>query len=234
MPPNPPDPPFAASPSPPPSTQARHAAPTRRPIDVKRGAATRHGKPTLVKKTAIDRFNDSRQDESRRLNLKRKMEHDEKMASIRLKRHKYDLRYGSIPHTPGSSTPLLVTRTAQAAATTKEDKQIEILRLQIRLAELTQVNTAHPSSYASSSRSRSSSSQAPLIHDSLENCAGPSGSGLSYCDDPSGRRSHNRFSMTAELEDTGYYHVDGEASSSTVGADMTSSVWPETYNFAAS
>ena len=209
-----------------------------------------------MKKTAIDWFNDSRQDESRRLNSKRKMEHDEKMASIRLKRHKYNLRYGSTPQTPGFSTPVLATQTAQAA-TTKEDKQIEILRLQIRLAELTQINTAHPSSYSSSSRSHSLSSQIPLNQDSLDvstpssgsglaalaYCADPSasasGSGLSrlsYCD-PSGRcshnRSHNRFtSMTAELEDTDHYHVDGEASSSTVGADMTSG-WPETYNFAA-
>jgi hypothetical protein len=146
---------FATSPSPPPSTQTRrHAAPTH-PI-IKRGApvATRHGKPSLTKKTAVDRFNESRQEESRRLNLKRKMEHDEKMASIRLKRHKYDLRYGSTPemHT-SSSTPALV------AATTKEDKQIEILRLQIRLAELTRDNShasSHTSSHASTSRTLTS------------------------------------------------------------------------------
>ena len=53
-----------------------------------RGMAARHGK---MKKTAVDRFNDSRQEETRCLNLKWKMEHDEKMASIRLKKHKYDL-----------------------------------------------------------------------------------------------------------------------------------------------
>jgi hypothetical protein len=100
-----------------------------------------------VKKTAVDRFNYNREEESRRLNLKRKMEHDEKMASIRLKRHKYDLQYGSTgtPQTPGTSTSGPAT-----AAATKEDKQIEILHLQIRLAELTRDNSAH----ASSSRRR--------------------------------------------------------------------------------
>ena len=99
-------------------------------------AATRHGKPTLVKKTAVDRFNDSRQDETRRLDLKRKMEHEEKMASIHLKKHKYDLRYGS-PQIPGSPV---------VAAQSKEDKQIEILRLQIRLAELNRDNSIRASS----------------------------------------------------------------------------------------
>ena len=90
-----------------------------------------------MKKTAVDWFNDSHQEESHHLNLKQKMEHDEKMASIRLKRHKYDLQYGSTPQPEalmGSSTPVSIT----AATISKEDKQIEILRLQIRLAELNQ------------------------------------------------------------------------------------------------
>ena len=90
----------------PPSTQPRH--PTQ-----KRGVATWHGKPTLVKKTAVDRFNDSHQEESHCLSLKWKMEHDEKMASFRLKRHKYDLWYGSTPQTPDSSTPLFATAVHQ-------------------------------------------------------------------------------------------------------------------------
>ena len=88
---------------------------------MKRGMASRQGNPTLlvVKKTAVDRFNYSCQDENRHLNLKRKMEHEEKMASIRLKRRKYELRYESMPvnHTPDTSTPALAT------TATKEDKQ---------------------------------------------------------------------------------------------------------------
>ena len=105
--------------------------------------AARHGK---MKKTAVDCFNDSHQEETRRLNLKRKMEHDdEKMASIRLKKHKYDLRYGSTPHTSGSPTPAVAAETQ-----TKEDKQIEILRLQIRLAELNR-DSAAASAHASAS-----------------------------------------------------------------------------------
>jgi hypothetical protein len=202
---------FATSPSPPPSTQARHAAPTH-PIG-KRGVVTRrHGKPILVKKTAVDRFNDSRQEESHRLNLKRKMEHDEKMASIHLKKYKYGLRYGSTPQTPGSSTPVLATA---AATMSREDKHIEILRLQIRLAELTRDNSAHASS------SRNLSSQMP--HNSLEDVSTPSSgmSSLSY---------HNGFvDNFVTSEDPGRYHVSDEASS--IGADVTS--WPETYNFSA-
>ena len=215
------------SPSPPPSTQARHAAPTH-PIG-KRGVATRHGRPTLLKKTAVDRFNDSRQEESRRLNLKRKMEHDEKMASIRLKRHKYDLRYGSTPQTPGSSTPALATATATAAAT-KEDKQIEILRLQIRLAELTRDNSAHASSFHASSSQMPHASSSRMPHNSLqvEEVSTPS-SGMSSLSYLSGTSNHNGF-MTSD--DPGHYHVpvglpDGEASCA--GADMAG--WPETYNF---
>jgi hypothetical protein len=226
------------SPSPPPSTQARHAAPTH-PI-IKKATRPASGKP-MAKKTAMDRFNDSRQDESRRLNLKRKMEHDEKMASIHLKRHKYDLRYGpnGTPQTLGSSTPVLATRTAAATA---EDKQIEILRLQIRLAELTRDNTAsaHPSSrpsYASSSRlpqassSRALSSHMPL--NCLDELSTPStGSGmssLSYRDANLSGHGYNHF-MTAS-EDPGRYHHVPNCEASSVGTDMTS--WPETYNFEA-
>jgi hypothetical protein len=95
-----------------------------------------HGKQITAKKTVVDRFNDSRQEETRRLDLKRKMEHDEKMASMRLKKHKYDLQYRSTPRTPEASV----------VSQTTEDKQIEILRLQIRLAELTRDNSAHASS----------------------------------------------------------------------------------------
>jgi hypothetical protein len=167
----------------------------------------------VAKKTAIDRFNDSRQEESRRLTLKRKMEHDEKMASICLKRHKYDLRYGSTDSTsltPESSTPALATLT-------KEDKEIEILRLKIRLAELTRDNSAHASStHASSSQmphasSYASSSQIP--YNSLEEASTP----------------NSGMSNPSYLSDPGLYHVP-EDEASNVGADSMTS-WPETYNF---
>jgi hypothetical protein len=173
------------------------------------------GKPTLVKKTPVDRFNESRQEESRRLNSKRKMEHDEKMASISLKKHKYDLRYGtgSIPQTPGSSTAALATRT-QAAAMSKEDKQIQILHLQIRLAELTRDNSESQAAQASSSRSRA-----------VEGMSTPSSgiSGMSSISFPGhGGFVDDNFMIS---EDPGHYRhqshdiPDGEAG------------WPETYNF---
>jgi hypothetical protein len=162
-----------------------------------------------MKKTAVNRFNDSRQEETHRLNLKRKMEHDEKMASIRLKKHKYDLRYGSTLHPSGLPTPAVVTHT-------KEDKQIEILRLQIRLAELTQDN------------STLASSEMPL--NSLEEVSTPSSgmSGSSYFSGPT-RHSHNGFVGNNYMTSEDRYHVsDSEALS--VEVDTTS--WPETFNFA--
>jgi hypothetical protein len=250
-----PAPRFATSPSSPPSIQACLSTQKR---DV---ATRRHGKPTLVKKTAVDRFNDSRQEESRRLSLKRKMEHDEKMASYRLKRHKYDLRYGSTPgpQTPDSSTPLFAT-----AVMTAEDKQIEILRLQIRLAELTRDNSAHSSSSqiphasrASSSQiphaSRASSSQMPhassshavralsshIPHHSEEVSTPSSGvSSLSYISNHNQHGEHasdgfvNTFMTSMDSKSDCYHVPDGEAiSNSSVRADMAS--WPESYNFAA-
>jgi hypothetical protein len=56
------------------------------------------------------------------------MEHNERMASISLKKCKYELRFAPTP-THGSGSPT----TSESA----EDKQIQILQLQIRLAELT-------------------------------------------------------------------------------------------------
>ena len=53
--------------------------------------ATQHGKQAIARKTAVDMFNDNRQEETHCLDLKWKMEHNEKMASIRLKKHKYEL-----------------------------------------------------------------------------------------------------------------------------------------------
>jgi hypothetical protein len=211
-----------------------------------------------MKKTAIDRFNDSRQEESHRLNLKRKVEHDEKMASIRLKRHKYDLRYGTgtpQAQTPGFSTPVTVLATAAA---TKEDKQIEILHLQIRLAELTRDSSAHASlSYTSSqmphhalgqaSLSRNSSSQihhasksssqshissSQMRHNSLqvqvEEVSTPS-SGMSSLSYLSGH-SHNGFvdNNFMTSKDPGSYHHDV---SSAEASSVGVDNWPETYDF---
>jgi hypothetical protein len=56
------------------------------------------------------------------------MEHNEKMASISLKKRKYELRFASTP-THGSGSP--------APSESAEDKQIQVLWLQIRLAKLT-------------------------------------------------------------------------------------------------
>ena len=160
--------------------------------------ATRHGKQAIVRKTAVDLFNDNRQEETRRLDLKRKMEHDEKMASIHLKKHKYELRYGSSPsQAPTSSV---------AATQTKEDKQIEILRLQIRLAELNRENAA-----------RHSLSQMPS--NPLEEVSTPSSgmSGLSYF---SGF-SNNNFVDTNHMTSEDHYHVpNGEA------PDAGAAGWP--------
>ena len=93
----------------------------------------RHGK--VVKKTAVDRFNDNRQDETRCLDAKRKMLHDEKMAAFRLRKRKYELRYGH----SSSSSPAPVASGSQQMMFPQSaaDKQILILRLQIQLAELT-------------------------------------------------------------------------------------------------
>ena len=189
-----------------------------------------------MKKTAVDRFNESRQEESRRLNLKWKMEHDEKMASIQLKKHKYDLRYGSTtPQTPDSSTQAFPT-----AAASKEDKQIAILRLQIRLAELTRDNSQ--AAHASSSRiplthvSSSRASSSRMAHsDSLEveELSTPS-SGMSSLPYNGGHSYDNNNSdiMTYGDPGPGSYHAsvpDGGV----LGGDMTGGQWPETYNFSA-
>lgn len=64
------------------------------------------------------------------------MDHDERMALINLKKCKYELQYNT------STVENLPTTTLTTAttATTDEDKQIQILRLQIQLAELTKQN----------------------------------------------------------------------------------------------
>ena len=83
-----------------------------------------------MKKTAVDQFNDNCQSKTEHLSAKQKMEHDERMASIHCK---YELRFGSTPTTTSRSSP-----GAAMFAESAEDKQIQILCLQIRLAELTQ------------------------------------------------------------------------------------------------
>jgi hypothetical protein len=88
-----------------------------------------------MKKTSVDLFNDNRRLETERLTSKRKMDHDERMASIHLKKRKYELRYGSTPNGTESPIPSMSTGSTVSA----QDKEIEILRLKIRLAELTAV-----------------------------------------------------------------------------------------------
>jgi hypothetical protein len=158
--------------------------------------AARPGKLTGTKKSAVDRFNDSRQEETRRLDLKRKMEHDEKMASIRLKKHKYDLRYGS-PQLPCSP----------AETQTKEDKQIEILRLQIRLAELNRENSV---------AARASSSQLPYEEVSTPSSAMSAPSYISSF-------GHNGFVDNSNTT----FPSDEAPDAGALGA-----AWPE-FNFAA-
>ena len=134
------------------------------------------------------------------------MEHDEKMASIGLKKHKYDLRYGSTPQIPlaGPSTAGLAT-----AAETKEDKQIQILRLQIRLAELTQ-------DHALSSQYRA-----------FEGVSTPSSgiSGISSLSYP----GQNGFVDDNYGIPNGDSKVADAGGVSNVGADFTG--WPDAYNF---
>ena len=98
---------------------------------------------------------------------------------------------------------------------TKEEKQIEILCLQIRLAELTQDN------------STLTSSKMPL--NSLEEVLTPSSgmSGSSYFSGPT-HYSHNGFVSNNYMTSEDRYHVsDSEALS--VEVDTTS--WPEMFNF---
>jgi hypothetical protein len=89
-----------------------------------------HGK--VMKKTAVDRFADSRESETRRLDLKRKMEHEEKMTLMHLKKRKYELRYGNTAMSHAESPSLDPTTNGA----TKQDKEIQILLLQIKLAEI--------------------------------------------------------------------------------------------------
>ena len=48
-----------------------------------------------MKKTAVDRFADSHEGETRCLDLNWKMEHKEKMMLMHLKKCKYELQYGN-------------------------------------------------------------------------------------------------------------------------------------------
>ena len=80
-----------------------------------------------MKKTAIDRFADGHESETRRLDLKRKIEHQEKMALMNLKKCKYELQYATTSN---------VETLEPTTGATKQDKEIQILLLQIKLAEI--------------------------------------------------------------------------------------------------
>ena len=155
------------------------------------------------------------------------MEHDEKMASIRLKKHKYNLRYGSTPHMSGSPTPAVAAMTQ-----TKEDKQIKILRLQIRLAKLNRDSAAASAHASASAPSHTSLSQMP--RNSLEEASTPSSGmslSLSYFNGHNRHDGHNNSFVDNShmISDHGYVpNASGETSSR---VDTTS--WLETFNFAA-
>ena len=134
---------------------------------------------------------------------------------------------------------------------TAEDKQIEILCLQIRLAELNRDNSAHSLS-SQIPHARTSSSQIPharvashafklssqiphasssctlsshIPHHSEEVSTPSSGmSSLSYISSQHSDSFVNIFMTSMDSESDCYYVPD-------VGVDMAS--WPETYNFAA-
>jgi hypothetical protein len=121
-----------------------------------------HGK--VMKKTAVNRFADSCESETRRLDLKRKMEHEEKMTLMHLKKRKYELRYGNTAMSHAESPSLDPTTNGA----TKQDKEIQILLLQIKLAEIKRDAAAstfrsHSSSplYSEGSSTPSSSYSAP-------------------------------------------------------------------------
>ena len=155
------------------------------------------------------------------------MEHDEKMALIHLKKHKYNLWYGFTPHMSGSPTPAVAVVTQ-----TKEDKQIEILCLQIRLVELNQDSAAASAHASASAPSHTSLSQMP--RNSLEEASTPRSGmllSLSYFNGLNRHDSHNNSFVDNShmICDHGYVpDASGETSSR---LDMTS--WSETFNFAA-
>ena len=78
------------SPDPPPSTQL--ALPTLTQVSPKAtGKLPAIPRAKMVNKTAVDRFADGRESETQPLNLKRKMEREEKMALTKLNKRKYEL-----------------------------------------------------------------------------------------------------------------------------------------------
>ena len=127
----------------------------------------------------------------------------------------------------GSPTPAVATVTQ-----TKEDKQIKILCLQIRLAELNRDSAAASAHASASAPSHTSLSQMPC--NSLEEASTPSSRmslSLSYFNGHSRHDSHNNSFVNNShmISDHGYVpDASGETSS---GVDTTS--WLETFNFAA-
>ena len=157
------------------------------------------------------------------------MEHDEKMASIRLKKHKYNLRYGSTPHMSGSPTPAVA-----AVTQTKEDKQIEILRLQIRLAELNRDSAAASAHASASAPSHTSLSQMPRNSLQVEEASTPSSgmsSSLSYFNGHSCHDGHNNSFVDNSCMISNHGYVPDASGETSSGVDTTS--WSETFNFAA-
>ena len=158
------------------------------------------------KKITVDRFNDNRQGETQRLHDKRRMDHNEKMATLHLKKRKYDAKYGVEGSLP-AATPAIST-----AMDTKEDKQIQILLLQIKLAEMTRANT--------SSTSHLPQSPSPFFTDSST----PS-SGVSM--DPQAGSSQLQMSSLSHSAMPEYAPINGGAVSSLSG-------WEGNFDFTGS
>lgn len=209
------------SPSPPPPvlTQPRHGRPAEQKARliatapaVSKAAtpgkvAVRRGK--TPKKTAVDRFQDNRQDETRRLDLKRKMLHDEKMAAIHSRNKKYELRYGS--RNSSSSSPRPASEAESAA-----DKQILILRLKIQLAELT--------------RSENSSSRAtPLLPSTPLASGGVSPQFAEYSRNLDGQA--DPMAANTSVTDYGFTFPQVGAVTNSMEADSNWQVGGPSYNF---
>jgi len=117
-----------------------------------------------MKKTTVNRFADSCESKTQCLDLKWKMEHEEKMMLMHLKKHKYELQCGNAAMSHAESLSL----DPMTTSATKQDKEIQILLLQIKLAEIkhdaaASIFQSHSSSplYSEGSSTPSSSYSAP-------------------------------------------------------------------------
>jgi hypothetical protein len=120
------------------------------------------------------------------------MEHKEKMTSMHLKKRKYELKYASVltssAEIPGPTT----------AGTTKEDKEIQILLLKIKLEELKR-DTA---TSASQSHSASPFYSEGLSTPSSSSMSAPPQHLMNYCD-PGAQSSSPDFNLGQNFDSGG-------------------------------